>query len=240
VRGITALQSGSLRFGRWRVELAKGGALRKYAIVLLLIFCCIADRAEAASPQRIGSSAAAVEMNSRFAIADFDGDQQADLATVQAGTGTSSHSRYWIRFELTSGKKQFFGVTGPAGGLQISPRDVNGDNALDLIVSTAWLHQTIAILLNDGHGNFTLANPAAFPAATDESPTACNFATLELKDDPAMVVLRPFASKCAEGGSFSAAKKVSARLLPATTPTPFCLYFFLLHGRAPPASILPA
>lgn len=104
--------------------------------------------------------------NSDFAIADFDGDRKPDLATVEVQrTGSALNARYSIRFELTDGATQNFGVTAPAGGLQIVARDVNGDSFLDLLVRTAWQHKDVAVLLNDGHGNFTLAEPPAFPGS---------------------------------------------------------------------------
>jgi len=33
-----------------------------------------------------------------------------------------------------------------------------------LIVSTAWLNQPVAILVNDGHGNFSVTDPVKFSA----------------------------------------------------------------------------
>lgn len=108
--------------------------------------------------------------NSQFAIADFDGDRNPDLATVQIEpSGNQGSKVYSIRFQLTSGAGQVFGVTAPAGGLQIVAEDVNGDNALDLLVSTAWQHKAVAVLLNDGHGNFSFAKPELFPEAAQEN-----------------------------------------------------------------------
>jgi hypothetical protein len=56
-------------------------------------------------------------------------------------------------------------VSAPAGGLQIASRDVNGDNFLDLIISTQLANEPVAVLLNDGRGNFTLAEAKEFAAA---------------------------------------------------------------------------
>lgn len=83
---------------------------------------------------------------------------------IQKGT-SSSTTRYSIRLKLTAGAAQVFRVIAPAGGLRIVARDVNGDDALDVLISTAWQHKQVAVLSNDGHGKFTLANPDAFPAA---------------------------------------------------------------------------
>ena len=102
---------------------------------------------------------------SDFAIADFDGDQQPDFAIVQAGRSTLRDSRYLICFQFSTGSRQTIGLTAPVGGLQLDSRDVNGDQLTDLIVSTTWFGRPVAILLNDGHGSFTVVDPSEFPGA---------------------------------------------------------------------------
>jgi hypothetical protein len=121
-----------------------------------------------------------------FAIADFDGDSKPDLATVQIGQITASHARYWIELKMSAGSRQFVGVTGPVGGLEIASRDVNGDRSLDLIITTAWLNRPIAVLLNDGHGNFTVHETASFLAAVcrDQASGAC--ASVQINDAAAI------------------------------------------------------
>jgi hypothetical protein len=209
-------------------------------VSLLVLWCAsgLANRADAASPQSSGSSALTRDLTWQFAIADFDGDQKADLATVQVGTGSSRQSRYWIRFELTSGNRQMFGVTGPVGGLQISPRDVNGDHALDLVVSTVWLNQTIAILLNDGHGNFTLADPGAFPEVLSSPQAKCSSKTAQTHENAAIPSSRSSANLCAVRAQTYGAED-SPELMPLST-----LRFRTRQpeigfaGRAPPLAVL--
>ena len=99
----------------------------------------------------------AVPSMPHFAIADFDGDNQPDFATVQLGQHGRAEGRYSIGFQLSSGPRQSIVITAPVGGLQVTLRDVNGDNSLDLIVTTEWLRKPVAVLLNDGHGHFTLS-----------------------------------------------------------------------------------
>jgi hypothetical protein len=98
-----------------------------------------------------------------FAIADFDGDQLPDLAVVQVDSYSSPNSKYSIRVQFSSGPGPAIGIEAPLGGLRIDSRDVNGDDRSDLIVSTALESQVVAILINDGHGNFVIVKPDLFP-----------------------------------------------------------------------------
>jgi hypothetical protein len=120
--------------------------------------------------------------DSQFAIGDFDGDRQPDLATVEIARFNSLHSRYWISFQLSKGRLQTIGVTGPAGGLVLLARDVNGDRALDLVLVTAWRHELVAVLLNDGQGNFSAAEPAQFQINAVSSRTQIGIVPPLLED----------------------------------------------------------
>src|SRR6202043_727763 len=90
-----------------------------------------------------------------FSIGDFDGDSNPDLASVQAGQSDLTRTDYWVQLQLSVRGRQSFQIVAPIGGLQIVSRDVNGDHALDLVLTTTWLRRPVAILLNDGHGNFS-------------------------------------------------------------------------------------
>ena len=148
------------------------------AISLGLWLCCLAlcfagffGRTVQAAPRPAQTATGiAAQTVSPFALADFDGDRQLDLATVQVGQPSASQTRYWIHFRLSSGVRQFIPLMGPAGGLRIASRDVNGDSFLDLVVTTAWQELPVAVLLNDGRGNFTIGDPHAFPAAMARAP----------------------------------------------------------------------
>jgi hypothetical protein len=106
-----------------------------------------------------------------FSIADLDGDLKPDLANVQAGQTDVSRTDYRVQLQLSAAGQQTFQIVAPMGGLQVVAHDVNGDHALDLVLTTTWLRQPVAILLNDGHGSFSRVDPTAFPAAFSESKT---------------------------------------------------------------------
>jgi hypothetical protein len=101
----------------------------------------------------------------QFAIADFDGDVHPDLASIQTGSNNSGTTTYWIQLHLSTIGLQSIRLVASPGGLRIKARDVNGDHAIDLVIATAWFDQPVAVLLNDGHGGFSRAEPSIFPRA---------------------------------------------------------------------------
>lgn len=121
---------------------------------------------EMQSQQRVSQSR---DSRLSFAFADFDGDSYPDVVTVQPELQTSSQTDYLLRLRLTTYGRRFIRLAGPNGGLKVQARDVNGDNTVDLVVATAGRNQPVAILLNDGYGNFSKVDPSAFPQAFKKS-----------------------------------------------------------------------
>ena len=157
----------SLRLGRAKARTGSLQATRYLLrLVLLLSFGFFAGHAAAQSVDPAGPSLP-------FAVADFDGDFRPDLANVLAGPSDSSETDYWIQLQLTTDGHQSIEVVAPIGGLQITARDVNGDQAVDLVLTTTWLNQPVAILLNNGYGSFTRVAPTAFAAAFRGAKTNC-------------------------------------------------------------------
>jgi hypothetical protein len=176
-----------------------------------------------------------------FAVADFDGDLKPDVVTVGVQRVMSPRNfRYAIRFELTARGTQSFGVTAPAGGLQIVALDVNGDHFLDLLVTSAWQHREVAVLLNDGQGNFTLAEPSDFAASFRAcgtgsdlaAPQACDSAVLVRSESPAGALLALAALNCPP--------PITGRLLPAAGFGWNQLLLSPRWTRAPPGVVPPA
>ena len=173
--------------------------------------------------------------DSQFAIGDFDGDRQPDLATVEITYFNSLRSRYSISFRLSKGRLETIGVTGPAGGLLLLARDVNGDRALDLVLVTEWRHELVAVLLNDGEGNFSAADPGQFEINAVPSRTQIG------------IVRRPLEDRTVLSFQYSALRDRGRKVPPERESFPafsrapdFAINMFSssVLGRAPPESVL--
>jgi hypothetical protein len=218
--------------------------VRKAPLRAVLVLCLVLGAAGWANAARTSTQLLPVSsagFSSNFAIADFDGDRKPDLATVEIQKGGSSSSmQYSIRLQLTAGAAQVFGVIAPAGGLQIVARDVNGDDALDVLVSTAWQHKQVAVLLNDGHGKFTLADPAAFPQALRNSQEDWSCATTQIYDHTAI----PSSWSSAKANGVCAGAFLAGNDTELTPLSDFRLRtvqsVFGCAGRAPPFAVLHA
>jgi hypothetical protein len=143
----------------------------RHRFACLVFFAALLSGA-AATADVPSAPASSLGPNLSFSVADFDGDAKPDLASVQTRRSDLARTDYWIQLQLSVADRQTFQIVAPMGGLQIVARDVNGDHVLDLVLTTTWLRQPVAILLNDGHGTFSRVDPDAFPEAFNESTTS--------------------------------------------------------------------
>lgn len=214
----------------------KVGSISQLWRVIIFLCCALTaatTQAASAEPQG-GIPSAAAEWNARFAIGDFDGDNQPDLATVQNGPDRSG-TRYWIRLEFGTGLRDAIGVIAPSGGLHITSRDVNGDHFLDLVVSTAWQHRPVAVLLNDGHGKFTLRDPALFASAVLDCELSWAPAWHDVKDGVAAILTRTYSGTC-DADNLASPAHISRTLLAIENSRESrCSANGLVFGRAPPS-----
>jgi len=134
-------------------------------LILFLLFGFAASRVAAAGPDVPHVPIASLGAESSFVIADFDSDKRLDLANVEGGQLGSKSTTYSIQLHLTASRRQTIKLVAPSGGLAIQARDVNGDNVADLVLTTAWSKQPVAVFLNHGHGSFSRAEPGQFPGA---------------------------------------------------------------------------
>src|SRR5437879_7793180 len=114
-----------------------------------------------------------------FAIDDFDMDGRPNLATVEPVSNSPALTIYRIQVQLGAGGRQSTEILAPSGGLRLTAHDVDGNSIPDLIVSLAWREGPFAVLLNDGHASFSLADPSSFPRVSGESGE-----TLDAKSPP--------------------------------------------------------
>jgi hypothetical protein len=172
--------------------------------------------------------------STQFAIADFDGDREPDLAMIRVTRDGSPIAQYSVDFNFSSGAKPGICILGPSGGLQITPRDVNGDKFADLVVTSLLDSHFVAIFLNDGKGNFVAAEPSDFPGAL--SGTEFHFVAPE--DVPAgQFVLqsgRDTAGDAGDSAGWHGPRQISAAALPAQPLTVRAELAFPSAGRAPP------
>jgi hypothetical protein len=168
-----------------------------------------------------------------YAIADFDGDLRPDVADIRVGRSDVSLTDYWIQLQLSAAGRQTILVVAPSGGLQIDARDVNGDHALDLVVTTTWLRQPVAILLNDGRGNFSRVDPTAFPEIFSEPQAGWGLATHQ---EPEAVGIPP-QSRTGIWPATARLQHVGSRvgaIRPSNGGFPLNPFLISQPGRAPP------
>jgi len=206
------------------------------ASVLLLLLGLIGGGGAAANTDIQNQPVTAAGPGLPFAIADFDGDTRPDLASVQSSASGSSNTNYRIQLQLSETGRQSIELVAPAGGLRIEARDVNGDHAVDLVLTTAWFREPVAIYLNDGHGRFSRAEPDAFPGAFSGSKTNWT-STADLAADAVGVPPQSGAGiRTPESDSLH--DKTPQRLIPPSSAG-FPIRPFLVSqpGRAPPSEV---
>lgn len=179
------------------------------------------------APSRLQSS-------HQFAIADFDSDGRPDFASVQVGPGGSRTTHYSIDFLLTAHLPQTIDLVAPAGGLELSSRDVNGDSYPDIVITTLWTNEPVAVLLNDGKGEFTRYDSNVFPDAFTNSKTRLGSQAAGIRDATANLLSRYVPGDCEECEFDSPSLKGVGRRTLCTFQFVAFVGAFPSLGRAPP------
>jgi len=105
--------------------------------------------------------------NVSWTAADFDGDSQPDLAIAEA----KGRNNYILNVRLSANTESGFHAQWPdlpilsssPFGLHLTPRDVDGDHDLDIVLTAGIARQPMAVWINEGLGRFVEGDLASFP-----------------------------------------------------------------------------
>jgi hypothetical protein len=111
---------------------------------------------------------------------------------------------------------------------------VNGDNVIDLVVSAAWLKSPVAVLVNDGHGNFTIRDPAAFWAALTNPSRTLDSPKQQSPDVALVLSLRTSSSDFVVSERIAPNADRSQKVLPHSSLRDVFPPAVRSSGRAPP------
>jgi hypothetical protein len=106
-----------------------------------------------------------------WAVADFDGDSRPDVAITKTEAQGAGYV-YWLELDLSTSRTGdsarqhpgFPAIASSMFGLHLTPRDVDGDRDLDIVVTMGFGRQPVAVWINDGQGGFEEGDLAAYPA----------------------------------------------------------------------------
>jgi len=99
--------------------------------------------------------------------ADLDGDNIPDLASGTNLGHTSQGYAYRVDLDLSKNQqaKPFRVFSSESTGLDIQAIDVDGDNDLDLVITSRLLRKPVAIWINDGNGNFSPGDASQYASS---------------------------------------------------------------------------
>jgi hypothetical protein len=92
--------------------------------------------------------------SSGWALGDFDGDRHIDLVTAGPGRPDGRGYAHNVRFELSASPQISFTLRSRSATVQITAKDIDGDQDRDLVFLEPGSSEPIAIWLNDGSGHF--------------------------------------------------------------------------------------
>jgi hypothetical protein len=200
---------------------------------LLLLFGLAGSRTAGATEIQNGPVTSAAP-GPQFAIADLDGDLRPDSASIQMGQNTGGMSTYWIHVRVAAGGRSF-PLVAPALGLIIKARYIEGRNAADLVVASAWSRRPVAVFRNDGYGNFSRAEPTS-PGSFNDSNTnldsSANLATVTAGVPP-----QSGAGICAQERKLLDDRSRAGLIPPSSSGFPVSPFSVSHSGRAPPSAV---
>jgi hypothetical protein len=169
---------------------------------------------------------------SGWALADFDGDSQIDVATATSGRHDADGYAHEVSLRLSGVPPSSFIFRDRYAKVRLSARDMDGDDDRDLLILEASSMQPVGIWLNDGSGHFDEGDLADFRDALQtrapgafQCPSQVN-CTLATSVQPALL------------GIAAASESVAIEDPPVkceqTVPDARAAY---LYARGPPTSV---
>jgi hypothetical protein len=130
----------------------------------VVMYCAIASASAPGIPVLPGATISH-GLVTPWVVADLDGDHRPDLANSNPTGVNVQGFQYRVEFQLSSGlaSEAFTVSTSNHLGLNIVPRDVDGDHDLDLVITSGALREPVGIWLNDGKGGFSQADASLYP-----------------------------------------------------------------------------
>jgi hypothetical protein len=101
------------------------------------------------------------ELGSPWTLARLDNDSRLDTAISRVEGRNAEGYLYRVDLTLSSGTRvgSFTVAVDNRWGINITPRDVDGDHDLDLVITTRFSRQPVGVWINDGNGTFAEGDP---------------------------------------------------------------------------------
>jgi hypothetical protein len=219
----------------WRDSLATRRYLLARSLILLLFLGVLGGSAKAGVDVQ-NLPATSVGPGLPFAIADLDGDLRPDYASIQTGSNNSGGTDYWLQLHLAAGR-QSIRLVAPAGGLVIEARTPSGRVAADLVVTTAWFRQPVAIFLNDGHGSFSRAKLTTFFGTSFEAGTNWGVASDQSGNAVGILPQQSRTAACLKARSLPNFRQHAYAIPVLNAGFPLSSFQISHAGRAPPPEV---
>ncbi len=104
-----------------------------------------------------------------LAVADLDGDSQADGAILIDSQRMGAHTSVQIKLHFTGRPNSELNFESSGHALAVRAWDVDQDGDNDLVVEDAFTHKPLRVWINEGHGDFHEGNVQDFPALALEA-----------------------------------------------------------------------
>ena len=135
---------------------------------------------------RLGTAAGSLGWST--AVADFNTDGTPDLAIADRVSHAIGAASYRIEFSVSGRESKSVAFESDQDALTVRVSDVDHDNDLDVVVSSALSREIVGVWLNDGSGGFKASD--ARPFAAEIAPRH-SLDTADPSDDASSTGLAP-------------------------------------------------